>query len=83
MFECVQCAPSGSPPPCPEIRENREARLLIRRICGDVVVYCSKKLNILEGGTFMNETLKTLIERRSCRAYKDDPIPAEILDRIL
>ncbi len=31
----------------------------------------------------MNETLKTLIERRSCRSYKDDPIPAEILDRIL
>ncbi len=31
----------------------------------------------------MNETLKTLTERRSCRRYKDDPIPAEILDRIL
>ena len=31
----------------------------------------------------MNETLKTLIERRSCRSYKADPVPAEILDRIL
>ena len=31
----------------------------------------------------MNETLKALIERRSCRSYKPDPIPAEILDLIL
>ena len=31
----------------------------------------------------MNESLKTLIERRSCRSYKTDPIPAEILDQIL
>lgn len=31
----------------------------------------------------MNETLKTLIERRSCRSYKPDPVPAEILDQIL
>ena len=31
----------------------------------------------------MNETLKTLTERRSCRSYKSDPIPAEILDQIL
>ena len=31
----------------------------------------------------MNETLKTLIERRSCRSYKSDPVPQEILDRIL
>jgi len=31
----------------------------------------------------MNETLKTLIERRSCRSYKSDPIPAEVLDQIL
>lgn len=31
----------------------------------------------------MNEILKTLIERRSCRSYKADPIPAEILDQIL
>ena len=31
----------------------------------------------------MNETMKTLIERRSCRNYKADPIPAEILDQIL
>ena len=31
----------------------------------------------------MNETLKTLIERRSCRNYKPDPIPADILDQIL
>ena len=30
----------------------------------------------------MNETLKTLIERRSCRSYKPDPVPAEILNRI-
>ncbi len=31
----------------------------------------------------MNETLKTLIERRSCRSYKSDPIPAEVLNQIL
>ena len=31
----------------------------------------------------MNETLKTLIERRSCRSYKQDPIPGDILDQIL
>ena len=31
----------------------------------------------------MNETLKTLKERRSCRSYKPDPIPEEILDQIL
>ena len=31
----------------------------------------------------MNETLKTLIERRSCRSYKSDPIPKEVLDQIL
>lgn len=31
----------------------------------------------------MNEVLKTLTERRSCRSYRPDPIPAEILDQIL
>ena len=31
----------------------------------------------------MNETLRTLTERRSCRSYKPDPIPSEILDQIL
>ena len=31
----------------------------------------------------MNDTLKTLIERRSCRSYKPDPIPADILEQIL
>lgn len=31
----------------------------------------------------MNDTMKTLIERRSCRSYKADPIPQEILDQIL
>ena len=31
----------------------------------------------------MNETMKTLIERRSCRNYKADPIPQDILDQIL
>ena len=31
----------------------------------------------------MNETLKTLIERRSCRSYRSDPIPADLLDQIL
>ena len=31
----------------------------------------------------MNEALKVLTERRSCRSYKPDPIPAEILDQIL
>ena len=36
-----------------------------------------------EGGIIMNETLKTLVERRSCRSYKPDPVPAEIMDQIL
>ena len=31
----------------------------------------------------MNEALKVLTERRSCRSYRPDPIPAEILDQIL
>lgn len=31
----------------------------------------------------MNETLKVLTERRSCRSYKPEPIPDEILDQIL
>lgn len=31
----------------------------------------------------MNETLKTLTERRSCRSFLSDPVPAEILDQIL
>ena len=31
----------------------------------------------------MNETLKNLIERRSCRSYRPDPIPADLLDQIL
>ena len=31
----------------------------------------------------MNETVKNLVERRSCRCYKPDPVPKEILDQIL
>ena len=31
----------------------------------------------------MNETLKTLLERRSVRGYKEDLVPAEVLDQIL
>ena len=31
----------------------------------------------------MNETIKTLLERRSVRGYKKDLVPAEILDQIL
>ena len=31
----------------------------------------------------MNEVLKNLTERRSCRAYRPDPVPQEILDQIL
>ena len=31
----------------------------------------------------MNEVLKSLKERRSCRNYRPDPIPQEILDQIL
>ncbi|MBR4711692.1 MAG: nitroreductase [Clostridia bacterium] len=31
----------------------------------------------------MNEVLKALKERRSCRSYKPDPIPREVLDQIL
>ncbi len=31
----------------------------------------------------MNETLKNLMERRSCRSYKPNSIPQDILDQIL
>ena len=31
----------------------------------------------------MNELLKGLQERRSCRSYKPDPVPKELLDQIL
>ena len=31
----------------------------------------------------MNETLKTLEERRSCRCYNPDPVPEDILEQIL
>ncbi len=31
----------------------------------------------------MNETLKTMLERRSVRRFKSDPVPQEILDRII
>ena len=36
-----------------------------------------------EAETMMNETIKTLLERRSIRGYKKDLVPAEILDLIL
>ena len=36
-----------------------------------------------ETETMMNETIKTLLERRSVRGYKKDLVPAEILDQIL
>ena len=31
----------------------------------------------------MNEALYNLLTRRSCRSYRPDPIPAEVLDQIL
>lgn len=31
----------------------------------------------------MNETLKVLTGRRSCRSYRPDPVPADVLDQIL
>lgn len=31
----------------------------------------------------MNETMNALLTRRSCRSYKSDPIPQEVLERIL
>ena len=31
----------------------------------------------------MNDALKMLVERRSCRSYRPDPIPEEILNQIL
>ena len=37
----------------------------------------------MQEGIRMNETLKILKERRSCRSYKPDPVPDEILDQIL
>ena len=36
-----------------------------------------------EAEIMMNETIKTLLERRSVRGYKKDLVPAEILDQIL
>ena len=36
-----------------------------------------------EAETMMNETIKTLLERRSVRGYKKDLVPAEVLDQIL
>ena len=37
----------------------------------------------MKGEKKMNEMLKNLIGRRSCRSYKPDMIPGEILDQIL
>ena len=31
----------------------------------------------------MNEVLKSLLERRSCRKYRPDPVPKELLDQVL
>ena len=31
----------------------------------------------------MNEAMKNLLERRSCRSYKPDPVPRDVLDQIL
>ena len=31
----------------------------------------------------MNEALNVLVQRRSCRSYRPDPIPGDILDQIL
>jgi nitroreductase len=31
----------------------------------------------------MNEILKCLRERRSCRAYREDPVPEDVLDAVL
>lgn len=31
----------------------------------------------------MNQTIKDLLERRSCRSFKDDPIPEELLQEVL
>ena len=31
----------------------------------------------------MNEAMKVLLERRSCRSYQADPVPEEILNQIL
>ena len=31
----------------------------------------------------MNETMNALLTRRSCRSYKPDPIPQQVLERIL
>ena len=36
-----------------------------------------------EAEIMMNETIKTLLERRSVRGYKKDLVPAKILDQIL
>ena len=38
---------------------------------------------MVKGATNMNEAMKVLLERRSCRSYKPDPVPQDILDQIL
>ena len=38
---------------------------------------------LIQEVNIMNETIKNLLERRSIRAYKKDPVPQETLDLIL
>lgn len=36
-----------------------------------------------KGIFLMNETIKNILSRRSCKSYKPDAVPAELLDAIL
>lgn len=36
-----------------------------------------------EDDRMMNETIQTLCSRRSCRRYKSDPVPQELLEQVL
>jgi len=42
-----------------------------------------KRKSLQKAGSFMNETLKILRERRSIRKYEDRPVPDELLDAVL
>ena len=54
-----------------EKREQRHFSYMMRRLCSG------------GKGVHMNETIKTLTERRSVRAYKPDQVPEDVLAQIL
>ncbi len=41
---------------------------------------CSTEMEVI---TMTNEILDAMIARRSCKKYKPDPVPAEIIDAVI